>query len=331
MKELNEHIESIITRKISGEISTDEQVILDDWLRSKKENETYYLSLVKIYSQATKTKSTQPIDVEFEWQKFRKATQSEINDNHTEISWFKTNLYKIAASFILLATIGYFLWAGLFQSNEIQLVAQTWGEVITLPDNSTITLNKGAIITYPKKFSDIDRQVSLNGEAFFEITRNEEKPFVVQLTESKVEVLGTSFNIDADIDRKEVEVVVSTGKVKFSSTVLSTEVILNKGEKGLLIKNTNMLTKSVNNDVNVLAWKTRKIVFNNMELDTVIKTINSLYDAQISFSTDMGANCNVTVSFENQSLEAVLSVLELTLGLEYTKSGDVIEITKTGC
>jgi transmembrane sensor len=326
VKELEEHIEAIITRKISGEITSEEQVLLDKWLLKSDDNNAYFKGIEKVYTHASESKNVPAIDVNFEWKKFKKSIQSEEKFDRTNTNWF-----RIAASFILIASLGYFLWNSSNKSNKVEVIAQNWGEIVTLPDNSTITLNKGAVLTYPKEFSNNNRSVSLSGEAFFEVTRNETKRFIVSLGQSKVEVLGTSFNINAETNNNKTEVVVNTGKVKFSESSNSVAVILTKGEKGTLIKNTNMLTKTFNDDVNVLAWKTRKIVFNDLELDKVIKTINSIYDAQISFSTDIGANCNVTVSFENQSLEAVLSVLKLTLDLEYKKSGDVIEITKSGC
>ena len=328
MKVLDKHIESIITRKISEKITADEQGALDNWLSADDENAKYFQDLENIYSKVSNNQKGKfpVIDVNSEWRKFRNSVAPVKNNNSVLTTWL-----RVAASIVLVATLGYSFWTSEFKSNTIEVIAQNWGEQIILPDNSIITLNKGATVTYPKIFSDSNRVVSLSGEAFFEVTRNEFKPFIVNLSQSNVEVLGTSFNINAHNSNNRIDVVVNSGKVRFSNASLSKSVVLIKGEKGTLMKNNNMLTKSFNNDVNVLAWKTRKIVFNDMELDKVIKTINSLYDAQISFSTDIGINCNVTVSFENQSLEAVLSVLKLTLNLEYKKSGDVIEIIKSGC
>ncbi len=326
MKEINEHIESIITRKISSSITDDEQTLLNNWLAESEANATHFLALQKIYSNKPQKGDYPAVDVDFEWKKFKHNLQQKNFPDKKSFGWL-----RVAASVALIAVAGYFIWASQFKSNSIQVVAQNWGEVIILPDNSQIILNKGAEITYPKEFSSENRMVSLSGEAFFEVTSNENKPFVVNLSQSKVEVLGTSFNINDNIDNNKTEVVVSIGKVRFTNALNSESVTLTKGEKGTLMKSTNMIAKTINNDVNLMAWKTRKIVFNNMELDKVIKTINSLYDAQISFSADIGVNCNVTVSFENQSLEAVLSVLKLTLNLKYKKSGDVIEIIETDC
>ncbi|MCF6352330.1 MAG: FecR domain-containing protein [Cyclobacteriaceae bacterium] len=328
MKKLDEHIESIITRKITSSITANEQVQLENWTAQSDANKKHFEHLEMIYLRAPQqaSKNNPSLDIDLEWKKFKNNLDLAKGNSKSPVVWL-----KVAASIVIVSVLGYVVWVNQFSSNTLHVVAQNWGEVVVLPDGSQITLNKGAEVTYPKKFNSKIRSVSLQGEAFFEVTRNETKPFIVTLSQSKVEVLGTSFNINADTNNNKTEVVVNTGRVRFSNSTGSESVILTKGDKGTLIKSTSMLSTTINNDVNVMAWKTRKIVFNNMELDKVIKTINHLYDAQISFSTDIGINCNVTVSFENQSLEAVLSVLELTLDLKYKKSGDVIEITQTGC
>jgi transmembrane sensor len=328
VKELENHIESIITRKISGEISADEQQVLDNWLAESTENERYFQNLRKIYSHAgnSKDEAIPAIDINQEWQQFKSSVQPEVKKDTYQSSWI-----RVAASVLVIGVLGYFIWFTAFQSKDITVLADHSGQLVTLPDNSVVTLNKEASITYPREFSDGNRTVIMKGEAFFEVTRDESKPFIVNLGLSNVEVLGTSFNINAEENNDKIEVVVNTGKVRFETTTGDESVILTKGEKGTLMKNMNMISKVDNNDINFMAWKTRKIVFNDVDLDLVIQTVNKLYDSHISFSTDVGKNCKVTVSFDNQSIEAILSVLELTLDLEYKKTGDNIEVVKAGC
>jgi transmembrane sensor len=328
VKELENHIESIITRKFSGEISADEQQVLDNWLAESTENERYFQNLRKIYSHAgnSKDEAIPAIDINQEWQQFKSSVQPEVKKDTYQSSWI-----RVAASVLVIGVLGYFIWFTAFQSKDITVLADHSGQLVTLPDNSVVTLNKEASITYPREFSDGNRTVIMKGEAFFEVTRDESKPFIVNLGLSNVEVLGTSFNINAEENNDKIEVVVNTGKVRFETTTGDESVILTKGEKGTLMKNMNMISKVDNNDINFMAWKTRKIVFNDVDLDLVIQTVNKLYDSHISFSTDVGKNCKVTVSFDNQSIEAILSVLELTLDLEYKKIGDNIEVVKAGC
>ena len=153
----------------------------------------------------------------------------------------------------------------------------------------------------------------------------------MRLPQSSVEVLGTSFNIKAASEADDVVVIVNSGRVSFKENLNGQEVILEKGEKGVLMKNERLLSKTKNLETNFMAWKTRELIFDNVELDLVIKTVNEIYNADINIVTEVGDNCKVTVTFENQSLESVLSVLELTLNLEYRKNGDKIEVIKADC
>lgn len=328
MKAIEEHIESIISRKLEGNISTEEEKILAAWLSESPDNSDYYQDLEKIYAIAGtgKSDSLPAIDIDQEWQKFQASVSIP-----TVVSGKNNFWLKIAASVVIIATVGYLVWFNSTSSNLIEVVAQESGQVIILPDSSEVTLNKGASFSYPKKYKKKQRLVSLTGEAFFDIKSNPKQPFKVDMGLSEVEVLGTSFNINAKQDNEAVEVVVTTGKVKFSNKNKGESVILLKGEKGIIMKTNGVLAKTQNKDLNYMAWKTRKIVFNDISLDEVIKTLNRIYEQQVFFSTEVDPNCKVTVTFENQSIEAILSVLEVTHNLEYTKSGDIIEVVKTGC
>jgi len=325
---LDDHIESIITRKLSGIISAEEQLELDSWMAASKDNANYFNTLKRLYTEAAnKDETTYPhIDIDHEWKTFKNNIASEQSSKVRVANWL-----RVAASMILVTVLGYIFWNNAFQSNKITVIAQERGQQVILPDSSVITLNKGAKLTYPRIFAKKNRTLAMTGEAFFKVTRDENKPFIVNLGLSNVEVLGTSFNINAQKDNDVTEVVVNTGRVKFSNATTQESVILTKGEKGMLMKTSNLISKTQNNDVNFMAWKTRKIVFNDVELDEVIQTLNKLYDAHVSFSTDVGKDCKVTVTFDNQSLDAIMAVLEVTLDLEYKKSGDIIEVVKTGC
>ena len=257
MKERENHIESIITRKISGEISADEQYVLDKWLVESDDNEQYFNNLQKIYSRANEGNSMDipAIDVNQEWQRFKNSIQAESSKTNYQTSWI-----RIAASIVVIAVLGYLIWFNAFQSDNITVLAEHSGQLITLPDNSVVTLNKDASITYPRAFDDERRAVIMKGEAFFEVTRNDKKPFTVNLGLSSVEVLGTSFNINAEDNNDRIEVVVNTGKVRFGTNSGKESVVLTKGEKGTFMKNMNMISKVQNKDINFMAWKTRKIV-----------------------------------------------------------------------
>ena len=110
-----------------------------------------------------------------------------------------------------------------------------------------------------------------------------------------------------------------------------TEVKLSAGEKGIVSNTTEELKSEINTDINFQAWNTQKIVFEKSDLKTVVETLNKIYQVNIVIKTEVPATCEVTVSFDHQTLESVLRVLESTLNLTYKVNGNQIEITSAGC
>jgi ferric-dicitrate binding protein FerR (iron transport regulator) len=223
--------------------------------------------------------------------------------------------------------INYFI----SKNQEVKFQTSENTIAVSLPDGSEITLNKNSSLTYAPTFGETTRKVTLVGEAFFEVKRNPQKPFIVSINQTEIEVLGTSFNVQGYEILNAVEVVVATGVVKFSAPERKQEVMLHAGEKGVYSMITQHMGSQVNDDINFLSWSTQKIIFEETDLHTVIKTLNKTYQSNIIVSTEISPSCVVTVSFDHQTLEAVLNVLKTTLNLTYKITGNRIEIVSAGC
>ena len=321
-----EHIEAIITRKLAGVCSEKELAELNTWLEADPINRQYFQDLKKIYDSAAFNTKMAEINVDEEWKVFKASIKVPESGQSMNKSWL-----RIAASIVIISVLGYLIWTNAFKTDTVTIYANDTPKTILLPDSTIVTLNYNSTLTYERVFGNNERHVSMEGEAFFEVKRDESRPFIVALGHSEVEVLGTSFNIKALEKKTDVIVTVNSGRVRFTETKGNSAVVLEKGEKGILMKNSNILSKVSNTDINFKAWKTREIVFDNVSLDVVIQTLNRIYNANISIATQVSDDCKVTVTFENQSLESVLAVLELTLNLEYRKNGDIIEVVKADC
>ena len=173
--------------------------------------------------------------------------------------------------------------------------------------------------------------VNLIGEAFFQVEPQTGSTFVINANDLEIAVLGTSFNVQAYDHSKAIEVVVQTGTVKLVEKTDQESITLHSGEKGIYGKDHKQLSRQPNDDINFLSWKTRKITFVQDDLHTVAQTLNRTYQVNIYFSADISPTCEVTVTFDNQTLDAVLNVLKNTLDLSYQIIGDQIEITGAGC
>jgi ferric-dicitrate binding protein FerR (iron transport regulator) len=198
-------------------------------------------------------------------------------------------------------------------------------KTVVLEDGSVVTLNGEAKLVYPRKFNSDTRNVSLEGEAFFDIAKNPTKAFIITAKGAEIKVLGTSFNVIAN-DNK-VEVLVESGKVQFSEINNDEEsVILEKGDFAVLKENS--LNKTLMNDDNYLSWKTQKMVFRSMPLKDVAKVIERTYRVKVEFESQDIANEEITTTFNQDPLNRVLNNICMSTNLTYEKKGQTITIKK---
>ena len=147
---------------------------------------------------------------------------------------------------------------------------------------------------------------------------------------AKIKVLGTSFNVKAYDDRQSIEVTVHSGTVILYDS-LDEKITLKAGEKGIYSKTTHSLEKTINDDLNFLSWKTRKLVFRNNTLTEITSVLSDVYHINIVLNNDNLRLCRVTASFDNQALDEVLNVLKETLDLNIQQKESGIVISGNGC
>jgi transmembrane sensor len=219
-----------------------------------------------------------------------------------------------AAAIIAITVIGSALW---FLHNHVAgfgkwraVTAHHSTLMIELPDHSSVALNKGSRLIY---FTDADakvREVRLKGEAFFDVTPDSLRSFVVNVSNAEVRVLGTSFNVNAQKAKGDVEVYVAEGRVSLGND--NQHVVLNVNETGIL-KN-GELTKRMATNANAIFWKTGEMVFTNNTLAEVIEILNGAYDEieQIEIRAD-DKETRITTKFSHQSLSRSLYRVGATL------------------
>ena len=230
----------------------------------------------------------------------------------------------VASSFIL-----YYYFA---KPQNIVLTANAGNMLVRLPDGSLVALNLGSTITYPEKFTGGKRKIEISGEAYFNVKHDKAKPFVIASGNARVEVLGTSFNVNTQAASGNIEVVLTSGKVAvYYEERKAEKVVLAPGEKAEIEIAGQKIVKTTNSDHNYMAWKTRKLVFDNTTLEEIVLTLNSVYHADIRLTNSELAGCRITATFSDQPLSGVLNVLQKTLDLKITESATSIEISGNGC
>jgi transmembrane sensor len=337
------YLTDLITRYFSGEATSEEIIALSGLLKSDPENQKLFDEYKNTWNLVEQENIETSVDIDTEWSKISSKIDFAAEEKE-ETKIFKLvpdekpkrnfyyQLLKIAAVFILLAVSAIFIFNYLNKTEDKKMVAENKSVEGTLPDGSSVTLNSGSTLEYPDKFDKNKRSVKLNGEAYFNVKHDETKPFIISADDVMVEVLGTSFYVNTNAANGMVEVILTSGKVAvYYKDKPSEKVILQPGEKAEFSKTSQIITKSANENENYMAWKTKKMVFNNEKLADIIQVLNKVYLSDIRLKNNNMADCRVTASFDNQSLDAVLNVLKATVDLNINKTGSSIELSGNGC
>jgi ferric-dicitrate binding protein FerR (iron transport regulator) len=185
---------------------------------------------------------------------------------------------------------------------------------VMLPDSSWVSLNQNSKLAYNGNFSQ-KRELTVEGQMFFEVKRNVHKPFVINTFDSRIRVLGTSFYVSTNPQK--TNVIVTTGKVAFLSTKKQCDTLfLVKGDKGTYEENHDCLEKVKNEDYNYLSWKNHILTFSNTAIRQVFSDLEKYFDVKIKVSSSAIYNLSYTSEFKNPSLREVLKEMELVLNIK---------------
>jgi ferric-dicitrate binding protein FerR (iron transport regulator) len=202
--------------------------------------------------------------------------------------------------------------------NEIIVPAGESAEVL-LSDKTHVWLNSGSKLVYPASFSGKSRDIKLSGEAFFEVSHNSENPFNVITPQLTVEVLGTSFNVEAFDKSENVNVTLVDGKVNLKDNNGKVLTKLIPGEKALFDFKMQKIKISKVETVFYTSWKDGYLLFRDERLGDIAEKLERWFNVEIQFETEQLKELKFTGSIlKNKPLDQILEVLKYTSELEYT-------------
>lgn len=318
---MEDQIYIIIAKVLQGEASPEEQRELDVWLSADTANRGAFEEMKAKWGETDVLLEAPQFDATLAWEKVSARMQPAITETAPKKSrtiafpsWLR---YSSAIAAMLV--IAVLVWNP-FGNDMVRVAAADANKRIELPDHSVITLRKGSSFSYPEKFSDGERKVALEGEAFFEVARNEQQPFIIDAKSVSVKVLGTTFNVHCN--ENSADVAVATGRVQVASRAdAGRTVILTRGSKvhyedGRFIQKPNEGYES--------SWKEDTLSFNGIPFSQVIAAIVAVKDTAIAFDnavTPQQRQQAITVSFRNESLEEMLAELCLIAHCRWEKTG----------
>ncbi len=314
----NQHydIDDLIARVAAGEATPAERQQLADWEQQTPENGRYARQLRTIFERAARAPEV-AVNTEAAWQKVKQK----ISPSARVVPlWPPMRVARLAAGIVFLLA-GAYLAFQFFSApvQQQQLAAAEEPKTGQLLDGTRAVLNRNTQVHYRYNPRKKERTVTLQGEAFFDIQARPGETFTLETDELRVRDIGTAFNVRALPGSDTVEIIVETGLVQ-AYTATDRGILIRESEKGFYRKSTKTFWKEAAPQPNDLAYKTKVLVFNNTDLRTVVKTINTVYGARIAVQAAI-ENCRITAEFKDQKLEFVVDVIAETLGLSVEKQG----------
>ncbi|WP_346862004.1 FecR domain-containing protein [uncultured Draconibacterium sp.] len=196
---------------------------------------------------------------------------------------------------------------------------------VTLFDGTNIWLNAGSTLKYTQNFNTATREVFLEGEAYFDVTKDKERPFVVNAGKSQIKVLGTVFNVKAYQNEPKVETVLVEGKIEFSAGGKS--ILVDPGEHILYTENSNRIVKKEVNTADYTAWKGGKIYFNNESLLELTLQLERWYEVKFQFTGEHIKKYRFTgVINTDKTLDYTLKIIEAINKVDFEFNNEQIKI-----
>ena len=310
---------------LNGHATETEREAMEVWIAASPDNRRQFQRVQRLWEASGKALQPEPPEVEAAWRKVRSRTRRPLR--------LLPVLGRIAAT-VLLFLAGYWMW-NTFQpipQLEARQGAQPATEAVMLPDGSEVWLKKNSVLYYPESFEGKQRLVRLAGEAYFEVARDEARPFLIETGEATVRVLGTSFGVMAYPDSSTAWVQVNSGRVAFyPNGAAGQQMVLQKGEGAVLNKASGQLKPMAPNAANRIAWRTRKLDFQNASLGEAAILLNETYGAQLELENPQLSECRFTASFDQEPLESVLQTLSALFEIEWEREGQAILLRGEGC
>lgn len=255
---MNQDIQYLITLHVSGEITPQEQEVLDAAMERNPAIAVELAEAIQLWNLMEAGDASFLPDAGQAWlQMESEITESAPATTVRPIYRRPRFIAAAAAAAVLLATV-LFVLPDVLQDRQGRTFSADSGLLdLYLPDSTHVWLNEDSKIAYASDFNSDERRVTLSGEAFFEVRRDEERPFIVQTGQSETRVLGTSFNVRAYEDEETIEVAVESGKVKFSAIEdgNSESLFLRRNERSIYDKETKELEKELRYETGQLAWR----------------------------------------------------------------------------
>lgn len=307
-------IECNIARILSGEASSEDILALSDWLNEDPKHRMEFQLLQSCWdARIDMNQESDSVSVEYILNKIRIQEARKKNK-----LWMWT--FTSSAAAILIFVVSFFFLSDYSSPESLQYYTYLGGESkskITLEDGTKVVLNKHSRLTCSSQFGIEKRVVRLDGEAFFEVTHDENRPFEVEMGESRIIVLGTTFDVKASVESNFIVATLLEGSIRFESP--KQKVMISPDQQLKFDKRGSEITIEEVDALYETSWKDNLIQYKSVRLKDLLKTLELRYQTHINLPKDAQiAMQQVSGSFtEEQNIEEILDIITRSLRLQW--------------
>jgi len=306
-------MEEVLAKYFSKEASKDEISLVNAWKSESDENAKVFFEAKSIW-----------LDTLFQTPKARQSVLDNIlseGENKQKqisihgINWIR---YGVAAAVILAVSLVFIFNGGV--DTNFKSMALSDGSNVLLHENSTLEL-----VTLDESI----REVRVRGKAYFDIERDDSRPFIIYTNNAEVKVLGTSFVVDTYGAKTEVSV--ESGLVELRKPDEDVVVMLEKGEMGLVLDSNTGIIKKDNEDLNYLSWKTKVLTFRESSMQEVTSVLEDTYGVKVQLENPEFKDCKLTARFNKKKATDAVEIITRTFNIDYELVDGVYILKGKGC
>ena len=316
---MDHEIEQIILRNLSGEASCEDILVFSEWLSSSDAHKDSFLKIKKYWDAEVAGVKLRNSEAAYNMllERIRKTERKRV----VRQLWIK--YAGAAAVAVIIGIVGY--WMGGHQATvPLQYYSYITGNSISsfeLPDGTEISLNKNSKLSYSSSYGEQVREVSLDGEGFFTVTKDKEKAFVVDLNGSKISVLGTVINLKNYNKEDITTATLVEGSIRFETP--DQQIVLKPDQQLVFNKSNNKIDMTnVSTDL-VTAWKSHLIKYRSVPFREFLDMLKERYEVEIILSNEALGDQKVTGSFdESLTVDQILDLMKKNLVFRWKKQGE---------
>lgn len=321
MSKLNE---DIIIRYLENRCSEEDFVLINEWMKESDENANELFRMEEVYQLGKLPADTGELVAKAERRLGKRLDQEK---QQKQKAFRLRNAWRYAAALVAVVVMaaGFTYYLSQEEKEELIVASATHGQVreMILPDGTKVWLNQSSQLRYPRNFRGKERQVYLEGEAYFEVARNHEKPFTVGSPAMDVRVLGTSFNIKCRPGTGIAETTLIEGEVEVKEKMDKGKITLLPGQKAVLNRVTGrMQVKQVDAKMEIV-WHNDLIPFEKSSIFQIAAVLERFYGVKIILSPHVDSTATYSgVLKKKDSIESVLNSLRNSIPFNYKKVDD---------